>query len=356
MTTLITQLAHAIWNAQRHTLALTPASQQHSPTTEPSALAEHIKSIAHLEPAAPIYVAAYQACLALDFIPDDAACLARAWLRMANRVVHSDTLKPPSTDLNFRQQNQNARIETLLDYLHHQNPTAWPHLPSDFELRTNTPSHATFAACPHQLGLYTVVPDARWVARMAQAAVPTIQLRIKSDDPTHIRAEINAAIAAVKNTRSLLFINDHWQAALDAGAYGIHLGQEDIEALTQTQVAHLRASGMRLGLSTHGYAEMQRADQFSPSYIALGAVFPTTLKKMATAPQGTGRLGAYASLMQHYPLVAIGGIGYEQLDAVLGSGVGSIAVVRAITAAKNPEAEALRFMQKIQKMDTPNPP
>src|SRR2546427_6000559 len=57
---------------------------------------------------------------------------------------------------------------------------------------------------------------------------------------------------------------------------------------------------------------MVRAHAVQPSYIALGAVFPTTLKKMATAPQGLARLGAYVRLMQRYPLVAIGGISADQ--------------------------------------------
>jgi thiamine-phosphate pyrophosphorylase len=104
-----------------------------------------------------------------------------------------------------------------------------------------------------------------------------------------------------------------------------------------------------LGLSTHGYAEMLRADAASPSYIAMGAVFATTLKRMATAPQGTGRLAAYARLLRNYPLVAIGGIDETRLPAVLASGVGSVAVVRAITAAASPEAAASDLMRGIEQ-------
>ena len=111
----------------------------------------------------------------------------------------------------------------------------------------------------------------------------------------------------------------------------------------------LGSSGLRLGISTHGYAEMLRADALSPSYIALGAVFPTTLKRMATAPQGLARLNAYARLMQGTPLVAIGGIDTPRLADVLVSGVGSVAVVRALIGADNPEAEAGRWIAQIQQ-------
>lgn len=182
---------------------------------------------------------------------------------------------------------------------------------------------------------------------MAQAGVPTVQLRFKSDDPAAITREVRAAVQAVQGTASLLFINDHWRQAIAAGAYGVHLGQEDLDALSPEELRTLRESGVRLGVSTHGYAEMVRADAASPSYIAMGAVFPTTLKKMATVPQGVARLTGYARLMRGYPLVAIGGIGLAQFPQVLATGVGSIAVVRAVVAADQPEAAAAQLMRAM---------
>jgi thiamine-phosphate pyrophosphorylase len=148
----------------------------------------------------------------------------------------------------------------------------------------------------------------------------------------------------VQGTGALLFINDHWQAAILAGAYGVHLGQEDMDV---ADMAAIRAADLRLGLSSHGYAEMLRADRLSPSYLAMGAVFPTTLKRMATAPQGTGRLHAYARLMRDYPLVAIGGIDGSKIAQVKSSGVGSVAVVRAITGAPDPEQAAAQLMRQL---------
>lgn len=124
----------------------------------------------------------------------------------------------------------------------------------------------------------------------------------------------------------------------------MHLGQED---LATADLQKIRSAGLRLGLSSHGYAEMLYADRFSPSYLAMGAVFPTTLKRMVTAPQGTGRLKAYAQLMRNYPLVAIGGIDAHNLPEVLASGVGSVAVVRALVAAQQPEAMAASLQAAI---------
>jgi thiamine-phosphate pyrophosphorylase len=176
---------------------------------------------------------------------------------------------------------------------------------------------------------------------MARAGVPTVQLRFKSEDPVAVQREVQAAVDAVRGTSSLLFINDHWREAIAAGAYGVHLGQEDMDV---ADFAAIRAAGLRLGLSSHGYAEMVRADTLSPSYIAMGAVYPTTLKRMATAPQGPGRLAAYARLMRDYPGVGIGGIDAAHLREIKATGVGSLAVVRAITAEADPEGAAARLM------------
>ncbi len=264
----------------------------------------------------PVYRAALQACSQLGFIAHDAATLACAWAAQTRRLGRFDA-------------------------------TRWPVEPADFGLQPR-PHAAPFASCPQNLGLYAVLPDAQWVGRMARAGVPTVQLRYKSDDADAIRREVQAAVQAVRGTSALLFINDHWQEAIAAGAYGVHLGQEDLDALQPAQLQAIRDAGLRLGVSTHGYAEMVRADAASPSYVAMGAVFPTTLKKMATVPQGVSRLTAYAQLMRDYPQVAIGGIGLPQFAEVLATGVGSIAVVRALVNAPDPEAAAAELMQAMR--------
>ena len=262
-----------------------------------------------------VYAAALRACSTLGFIAQDADTLARAWAAQTCRTgVFS--------------------------------PECWPAEPADFGLLPRPPAQP-FAACPPALGLYAVLHDAQWVARMARAGVPTVQLRYKSDDAAAIGREVAAAVRAVEGTGALLFINDHWRQAIAAGAYGVHLGQEDLDALQADDLDAIRNAGLRLGVSTHGYAEMVRADRASPSYIAMGAVYPTTLKKMVTVPQGVARLKAYARLMRGYPQVAIGGIGLEQFPEVLASGVGSIAVVRALVAAPDPEAAAAQLMQAL---------
>ena len=78
---------------------------------------------------------------------------------------------------------------------------------------------------------------------------------------------------------------------------------------------------------------------FRPSYLAFGAVFATTTKTLPTAPQGLARLARYVKLLDGVvPLVAIGGIDAQVLADVLATGVGSAAVVRAVTDAADPAA------------------
>jgi thiamine-phosphate pyrophosphorylase len=256
------------------------------------------------------------AAINMGFIESDAKVLGKAWSRMAQGDGGFNALKWPNRPEHF----------DLLPWTRNMNPNA-------------------FAECPKRLGLYGVMPDADWVKRMVDAELPTVQLRFKSEDKFNIRKQIREAVEAAKDSKTLLFINDYWEQAIDAGAYGVHLGQED---MTTANLDEIRASGLRLGLSTHGYAEMIYADRFCPSYIAMGAVFPTNLKKMATAPQGLGRLYQYAKLMSHYPLVAIGGIDQDSIRAVAKSGVGSVAVVRAITQAKDSKA-AVRHLQELMQ-------
>ncbi|WP_213781535.1 thiamine phosphate synthase [Caballeronia sp. dw_276] len=222
---------------------------------------------------------------------------------------------------------------------------AWPVDFYTFPKVANLPAPPLkpFAHCPDRLGLYAVLPSAEWVEQVLDQGVKTVQLRRKSSDSGDLKQEIERSVAAGVKHQAQLFINDHWQAAIAAGAYGVHLGQEDVDTADLNAIAE---AGLRLGLSTHGYYEMLKALHFKPSYLALGAVFPTTTKVMPTAPQGISRLARYVRLLDGIvPLVAIGGVNGSVLQQVLSTGVGSAAVVRAITEA--PElATAISALQQ----------
>lgn len=190
--------------------------------------------------------------------------------------------------------------------------------------------NSSFPATAQRLGLYPVVDSVVWIERLLCVGVRTIQLRIKSLPDEEIEPAIIAAITLGKRYHARLFINDYWQMAIRHAAYGVHLGQEDL------QVADLPAihqAGLRLGISTHDDAELDRALALRPSYIALGHIFPTQTKQMPSAPQGLAELKRHLARLNGIPTVAIGGINFESAPQVLATGVGSIAVVSAITHA-----------------------
>lgn len=187
-----------------------------------------------------------------------------------------------------------------------------------------------FPPVPFRLGLYPVVDSVAWIERLLEAGVRTLQLRIKDKQDDEVEADVAAAVALGKRYAARLFINDYWRLAIKHDAYGVHLGQEDLET---TDLSAIRNAGLRLGVSTHDDMEIEVALAARPSYIALGHVFPTQTKQMPSAPQGIEQLAHHVARLQDYPTVAIGGISLARAPEVLATGVGSIAVVSAITQA-----------------------
>lgn len=210
----------------------------------------------------------------------------------------------------------------------------------------------SFAPLTHPIGFYPVVPTAEWVERLLSWGVRTVQLRIKAADhtPDEIKVQVLAAIAAGKAVNGAqVFINDHWQMAMAAGAYGVHLGQEDLDS---ADMEALRSAGLRLGLSTHTPQELARAKAVQPSYLAIGPIYPTTLKIMPYEPVGLERLAEWAPLAAPFPVVAIGGISLQRLPGVLACLNGKqdgAAVVSAVTLAVDPHQAALNGLEMTLK-------
>jgi hydroxymethylpyrimidine kinase/phosphomethylpyrimidine kinase/thiamine-phosphate diphosphorylase len=207
-----------------------------------------------------------------------------------------------------------------------------------------TPPH--FAPCA-ALGLYPVVDSVEWVAKLLAEGVTTVQLRLKNLPEPELRAQIQQAVALQRLHQAQLFINDYWQLALEYGAFGVHLGQEDLDDADLDAIA---AAGLRLGTSNHAWYELARSHALAPSYLALGPIYATTTKVMRFAPQGLAQLREWAGLLApHYPLTAIGGIDQSRTLEVLATGVGSIAVVRAITEARDYRHAVRALTQQLQK-------
>ena len=190
----------------------------------------------------------------------------------------------------------------------------------------------SFPECPERLGIYPVVDSADWVNRLLTIGIKTLQLRLKQSDSAFLNAEIASAVDITEQHGDIqFFVNDHWRIAIDNGAYGVHLGQEDLH---DADLLEIEQAGLRLGISTHSYWELARALAVNPSYIALGPIFETDSKQMPWQPQGFDRLAEWIRLLDgHTPLVAIGGIDVPRATALHKTGVGSVAMISAITKA-----------------------
>ncbi|NBM53869.1 thiamine phosphate synthase [Proteus sp. G2669] len=209
----------------------------------------------------------------------------------------------------------------------------------------NRSSNTPFASTEKKLGLYPVVDSIEWIERLLKIGVTTLQLRIKDKQPEDIEQEIIEAIRLGKQYHARLFINDYWQLAIKHQAYGVHLGQEDLDI---ADLDAIKQAGLRLGVSTHDQMELQRAKALRPSYIALGHIFPTTTKDMPSKPQGLKALKHQVEQTPDFPTVAIGGISLERVSDVIATGVGSVALVSAITKASDWQKVTRKLLELVE--------
>ncbi|MGM9480189.1 bifunctional hydroxymethylpyrimidine kinase/phosphomethylpyrimidine kinase [Roseateles sp. NT4] len=185
-------------------------------------------------------------------------------------------------------------------------------------------------------GVYGITDSGAHAARLFQAGLQTVQLRVKrgtDESESAWQARLRAEIEAARRSGATLVVNDHWREALAMGVDFIHLGQEDLLALSakdRRDLADARASGLRLGLSSHSLWELARARAWSPDYIACGPVWPTLTKAMPWRPQGLHNLAWWAA-MAPAPVVGIGGVlEPHQLREIATGGARAGCVVRGL--------------------------
>jgi len=199
-----------------------------------------------------------------------------------------------------------------------------------------------------RLELYAIVDSAERVRRVLAAGVRTVQLRIKTSAPNaadarSLRAEVAAAVTACRDAGARLFVNDHWQLAIELRAHGVHLGQEDLLALGPDGRRLLAASGLALGVSSHSLWELARAVGLAPAYIACGPVWPTSTKAMPWRPQGLDNLAWWCAVAAPTPVVAIGGIlAPEQVRDAAACGPDGVCIVRVLGDDPSVSVPALR--------------
>lgn len=206
---------------------------------------------------------------------------------------------------------------------------------------------------PEMLRLYAVT-DRAWVGaqtlpQQVEAALKggatCVQLREKHLDDAAIRAEALEISALCKQYRVPFILNDNVALAAECGADGVHLGQEDMDP---AQARRILGPGAIIGVSAHSVAEAKAAVAAGADYLGCGAMFATTTKMdTTTLPKETLRAICEAVPV---PVVAIGGIHKENLLSLADCGEAGVALVSAIFAAKDIEAECRELRQLVSKL------
>ncbi len=187
-------------------------------------------------------------------------------------------------------------------------------------------------------GFYAVLDrDDEALARALAAEADVLQVRIKPGQPDEILRVARMARRVCDDAGTLLFVNDRIDLALAAGADGVHLGQTD---LPLAEARSLVGDRLKIGISTHDLAQMQRACAGQPDYAAFGPVFTTRTKQNPDPVVGLPGLAEAVRVAGAVPVVAIGGITPRDGNAVFAAGASAICAISSVNTAADVGAAA----------------
>lgn len=196
---------------------------------------------------------------------------------------------------------------------------------------------------------YPIVDSSAWLDRLLPLGVKLVQLRIKNRSVEAIRQQVRRAKHSCLERRCVLIVNDYWEIAIDEGCDFVHLGQSDLD---DADLPAIRRAGIHVGISTHDDAELERALQLDPAYVALGPIYPTRLKEMPWAPQGLERVAEWKRRIGALPLVAIGGLTVERASQVIAAGADVLSVVTDVLLHPCPESRTREWIREVNESRT----
>lgn len=189
---------------------------------------------------------------------------------------------------------------------------------------------------------YPIFDHVNWLERLLPLGIKLVQLRIKDQPEAELRAQLIAGRELCREHGAILVVNDYWQLAIDLECDWLHLGQEDLDT---ADLDAIKAAGLKLGLSTHDIAELDRAMACQPDYVALGPVYPTILKKMKWHQQGVEKLTDWKDRIGDTPLIAIGGMNVERAPGAFAAGADVVSAVTDITLNEDPEGRVRQWLE-----------
>ena len=191
----------------------------------------------------------------------------------------------------------------------------------------------------------TNLSHAEQVERLIKGGAELIQLREKNAAPKEFYEQAKNALKIARKNNVKIIINDRVDIALALQADGVHLGQDD---LPPERARKLLGENAIIGFSTHNLQQVAEAVKFSVDYIAIGPVFATKTKENPEKVVGLNGLKNVRKLIGDFPLVAIGGINFENFRDVLDAGANSAAIVSGLLFEPEKITERMRRFLKLR--------
>jgi thiamine-phosphate pyrophosphorylase len=177
------------------------------------------------------------------------------------------------------------------------------------------------------------------VRRLVEGGAQLVQLRDKHSSPEEFYRSALEVMEFARAEGVNIIINDRVDIALAVRADGVHLGQHD---LPPVQARKILGQDALIGFSTHSTAQVLGAIDHPIDYLAIGPVFQTVSKENPDPVVGLEGVEKVRAAIGDFPLVAIGGIGFENAGDVLRSGADSVAVISALLKTSDDIAENYR--------------
>lgn len=170
-----------------------------------------------------------------------------------------------------------------------------------------------------------------------QGGITTFQLREKGKDALEglaLKELAEQCQALCKKYNALFLINDDVELAIELGADGVHIGQQDGDV---SEVRAKIGTDKILGVSTHTVNEAFAASDAGANYVGIGPIYDTTTKKDAESVVGPELISEVVKVLPGLPVVGIGGILEHRVGRVIHAGASGVAVISAITGEEDVE-------------------
>jgi thiamine-phosphate diphosphorylase len=183
---------------------------------------------------------------------------------------------------------------------------------------------------------------------LVRGGAELVQIRDTSTPLRELSRDLMACAEFASKKSVTLIINDRCDLVLSSGAAGVHLGQKDLPPEAARAILGRKKI---IGFSAHSIDQVRKSLHLPIQYIGLGPIYPTLTKKDAAPVVGLRCLSAACSISA-IPVVAIGGIGLDQVREVLNAGAASVAVISALMGAKDLARQMNRFLEAAREIES----